>query len=66
MAAKYSLGTQVTIKVNDMPYLGTILTYDENVDPIMYTLSVAGRGDTVCIDEDTLEDLNEDDDVNDV
>lgn len=65
MAAKYTLGTSVTVKVDDMPYLGTILTYDEDADPIMYTLSVAGRGDTVCVDEDTLEDLNEDNDVDD-
>ena len=59
MAAKYSLGQSLTVKINDMPYLGTVLTFDENADPIMYVLSVAGKGDTVCIDEDTLDEDND-------
>lgn len=62
MAAKYSLGQSLIVKVNDLPYLGVVLTYDESVDPIMYTLSVAGKGDTMCIDETTLEEDNDTDD----
>ena len=62
MAAKYSLGASLVVKINDLPYLGTVLTYDETLDPITYVLSVAGRGDTICVDETTLE---EDNDTND-
>ena len=58
MAAKYSLGDSLIVKVNDMPYLGTVLTYDENVNPVNYVLSVAGLGDTICVDETTLDDDN--------
>lgn len=56
--AKYSLGGLVTVKVNGQPYLGTILTYDEEADPIMYKLSVSGLGDVIAIDEDTLTEDN--------
>ena len=59
MAAQYELGSLVTVKVNGQPYLGTVLTYDEEADPIMYKLSVNGLGDVVAIDEDTLSEDNE-------
>lgn len=59
MSAKYSLGQSLTVKINDLPYLGTVLTFDENADPITYVLSVAGKGDTICVDEDTLDEDND-------
>lgn len=58
MSAKYTLGQSLTVKINDLPYLGTVLTFDENAVPITYVLSVAGKGDTVCIDEETLDEDN--------
>ena len=60
MAAKYSLGDSVTVKVNGLPYLGTVITYDESVVPIVYRISVVG-GDTLAIDEDTLDEMSSED-----
>lgn len=52
----YELGTEVQIEVDGFPYLGTVITYDENVDPIVYKISVTGLGNVISVTEDDIDD----------
>lgn len=54
MSAIYAVGETVEVQVNDMPYLATVITYDETADPIVYKLSVVGLGDIVIMSEDDM------------
>ena len=54
MSAIYPVGETVEVQVNDMPYLATVITYDETADPIVYKLSVEGLGDIVIMSEDDM------------
>lgn len=55
----YALGSRVKVTVNDLPYAGTVITYNDADDPIIYTVSVAGLGDCVVADEDSLDSLTD-------
>ena len=55
----YTLGSQVKVTVNDLPYVGTIITYNDTDDPIIYTVSVAGLGECIVGNEDSLESLTD-------
>lgn len=55
----YALGSQVKVTVNELPYVGTVITYNDTDDPVIYTVSVAGLGDCVVADEDSLESLTD-------
>ena len=55
MSAKYSVGDQIEVQVNDMPYMAQVITYDDTVNPIMYRLSVIGIGDVVLMSESDIE-----------
>lgn len=57
MATTYGLGEQVKITVNDKPYVGIIITYDENKDPVEYQVSPVGLGDVITATDDDLESL---------
>ena len=49
----YELGDIVTVKVNGFPYLGTIMTYDESTDPIIYKISIGALGNVISLDENS-------------
>ena len=55
----YALGSQVKVTVNELPYMGTVITYNDADDPTIYTVSVAGLGDCLVVDEDSLESLTD-------
>lgn len=57
MAAAYEVGSRVKIEINDLPYAGTIITYNDAVDPITYKVSVDGYGNVVTAEESNLEAL---------
>lgn len=54
MANTYEVGDRVKIEVNDLPYAGTIITYDDQV----YKVSVDGLGKVVSAEEDDLDPLS--------
>ena len=57
MAATYEVGDKVKVNINDTPYYGFILTYDDSVDPIMYKVSVMGLPDVQLVDEDSIDNV---------
>lgn len=58
MAASFEVGAKVKVEVNDLPYAGTIITYDENVDPVIYKVSVEGLGNVIELTEDDIEEIS--------
>ena len=54
MAATFEVGDKVKVEIDNLPYAGIVLTYDENEDPIMYQVSVLGKGNVLNIAESDL------------
>ena len=57
MAAAYEVGSRVKIEINDLPYAGTVITYNDAVSPITYKVSVDGYGSVVTAEESDLQAL---------
>ena len=51
----YEVGDKVKITVDDLPYAGTIITYDDST----YKVSVEGLGKVVSATDNDLEALGE-------
>lgn len=54
MANTYEVGDRVKIEVDDLPYAGTVITYDDN----NYKVSVDGLGKVVLAEETDLTPLS--------
>ena len=54
MANSYEVGDRVKIEVDDLPYAGTVITYDDTT----YQVSVDGLGKVVSAEENELQALS--------
>ena len=54
MANAFEVGDRVKLEVNDLPYAGTVVTYDDT----LYQISVDGLGKIVSAEESDLEALS--------
>lgn len=54
MAETYEVGTKVKVNIDDQPYAGTIITYDEET-PTTYKVSVDGFGKVLSLTDDNIE-----------
>lgn len=54
MANSFEVGDRVKIEVDDLPYAGTVITYDDQI----YQVSVDGLGKVVSAEETDLQALN--------
>jgi len=57
MAATYEVGTKVKVTVDEAPYAGTIITYEEVDNETIYKVSVDGIGQVITATDDDLETL---------
>lgn len=54
MANTYEVGDRVKIEVDDLPYAGTVITYDDTT----YKVSVDGLGKVISAEESDLSPLS--------
>ena len=54
MSAAFNVGQRVQVDVEGSPYCGMIITYDENVDPVEYKISVLGLGKVGVFEESDI------------
>lgn len=54
MANTYEVGDRVKIEVDDLPYAGTVITYDDTT----YKVSVDGLGKVLSAEESDLSPLS--------
>ena len=57
MAATYEVGDKVKITIDELPYAGTIITYDTQDGETVYTVSVDGMGQVVFATDSDLDNL---------
>jgi len=57
LAATYEVGDKVKITVNELPYAGTIITYNTENSETVYTVSVDGIGQVVFATDSDLDTL---------
>lgn len=50
MANSFEVGDKVKVTVNDLPYAGTIITYNDNT----YKVSVDGLGNVISLEESDI------------
>ena len=55
MANSYEVGEKVKVNINDLPYAGTIITYDDTT----YKVSVDGLGNVMSLEESDITALGE-------
>jgi protein involved in polysaccharide export with SLBB domain len=54
LANTYEVGDRVKVTVDDLPYAGTIITYDDTT----YQVSVDGLGRVVKLEEEDIDPLS--------
>ena len=54
MAANFEVGTRVKVEVADLPYAGTVVTYN---DDSIYQVSVDGLGQVLPFEESEIQSL---------
>ena len=57
MAATYEVGEKVKATVNEAPYAGTIITYEEIDSAVIYKVSIDGIGQVLSLTDDDLDTL---------
>ncbi len=57
MAVTFEVGAKVKVDVNELPYAGTIITYNEDNDPITYQVDVQGLGQVLTFEESEISSL---------
>ena len=53
-SAAYEVGDKVKLNVNDLPYAGEVITYDDTASPIVYKVSVTGLGQVIEAEESDI------------
>lgn len=56
-ASGFEVGEKVKVSVNDLPYAGTVMTYDDSSSPTIYQVDVHGLGSVLTFEESDISSL---------